>query len=57
VNYPEEWWHFSHGDRLWAQISRYGHDDGARTGEQVPRDAYVHVAVIDSPLFEGGRRG
>jgi len=20
VNYPEEWWHFSHGDRLWAEI-------------------------------------
>jgi D-alanyl-D-alanine dipeptidase len=54
VNYPEEWWHFSHGDRLWAQIQRYGHDDGTRSGEQVPREAYAHVAVIDSPLFETG---
>jgi D-alanyl-D-alanine dipeptidase len=57
VNYPEEWWHFSHGDRLWAQISRYGHDDGTRSGEQVAREAYAHVAVIDSPLFETGRAG
>jgi D-alanyl-D-alanine dipeptidase len=56
VNYPEEWWHFSHGDRLWAQISRYGHDDGTRADEQVARDAYAHVAVIDSPLFETARR-
>lgn len=52
VNYPEEWWHFSYGDRLWAQISRFGHDDGARTEEQVGRDAYRFVAVIDSPLFD-----
>jgi zinc D-Ala-D-Ala dipeptidase len=56
VNYPEEWWHFSHGDRLWAQISRYGHDDGMRADEQVGRDAYAHVAVIDSPLFETAGR-
>jgi D-alanyl-D-alanine dipeptidase len=55
VNYPEEWWHFSHGDRLWAQISRHGHDDGTRVDEQVGRDDYDHVAVIDSPLFETGR--
>jgi zinc D-Ala-D-Ala dipeptidase len=52
VNYPEEWWHFSHGDRLWAQISRFGHDDGTRADEQVERAAYAYVAVIDSPLFE-----
>lgn len=56
VNYPEEWWHFSHGDRLWAQISRYGHDDGTRMDQQVGRDAYAHVAVIDSPLFETAGR-
>lgn len=52
VNYPEEWWHFSYGDRLWAQISRFGHDDGARAEEHVGRDAYRFVAVIDSPLFD-----
>ena len=52
VNYPDEWWHFSHGDRLWAQVSRFGHDDGTRPGEQVGREAYAHVAVIDSPFFE-----
>jgi hypothetical protein len=52
VNYPEEWWHFSYGDRLWAQISRFGHDDGTRVHEQVERADYVYVAVIDSPLFE-----
>lgn len=52
VNYPEEWWHFSHGDRLWAQISRFGHDDGTRAHEQVTRADYAYVAVIDSPLFE-----
>lgn len=57
VNYPEEWWHFSHGDRLWAQIRRYGHDDGTRSDEQVARDAYTYVAVIDSPLFEAVRGG
>jgi zinc D-Ala-D-Ala dipeptidase len=55
VNYPEEWWHFSHGDRLWAQISRFGHDDGTRAQEQVDRAAYAYVAVIDSPLFETAR--
>lgn len=54
VNYPEEWWHFSHGDRLWAQIARHGHDDASRTDEQVARDDYTHVAVIDSPLFQTG---
>ena len=21
INYPSEWWHFSYGDRLWAQIT------------------------------------
>jgi len=21
VNYPDEWWHFSYGDRLWAEVS------------------------------------
>ncbi|MDE1902053.1 MAG: D-alanyl-D-alanine carboxypeptidase family protein [Alphaproteobacteria bacterium] len=21
VNYPDEWWHFSYGDRLWAEIT------------------------------------
>ncbi len=52
VNYPEEWWHFSHGDRLWAQVSRYGHDDAARADEQVSRADYAHVGVIDSPFFE-----
>ena len=56
VNYPEEWWHFSHGDRLWAQISRFGHDDATRGDEQVDRADYVHVAVIDDPLFETGVR-
>jgi len=20
VNYPDEWWHFSYGDRLWAEV-------------------------------------
>mgnify|MGYP001225741909 CR=1 FL=1 len=24
VNYPQEWWHFSYGDRFWAYLS--GHD-------------------------------
>ena len=52
VNYPEEWWHFSYGDRLWAQISRFGHDDATRAHEQVARADYAYVAVIDSPLFE-----
>lgn len=52
VNYPEEWWHFSYGDRLWAQISRYGHDDGTRADEQVARADYRFVAVIDSPYFD-----
>ncbi|MBL8702071.1 MAG: hypothetical protein JNK67_27050 [Alphaproteobacteria bacterium] len=52
VNYPEEWWHFSYGDRLWAQIRRFGHDDGTRTNEQVARAEYSFVAVIDGPLFE-----
>ena len=52
VNYPDEWWHFSHGDRLWAQVLRHGHDDATRPGEQVGRDDYVHVGVIDSPFFE-----
>lgn len=55
VNYPDEWWHFSHGDRLWAQIRRYGHDDGTRAGEQVTRADYDHVAVVDSTLFQSGR--
>jgi D-alanyl-D-alanine dipeptidase len=57
VNYPEEWWHFSHGDRLWAQIRRFGHDDGTRADEQVARTDYDYVAVIDSPLFEAVRDG
>jgi D-alanyl-D-alanine dipeptidase len=21
INYPQEWWHFSYGDRLWAELS------------------------------------
>jgi D-alanyl-D-alanine dipeptidase len=21
VNYPDEWWHFSYGDRLWAEVT------------------------------------
>jgi D-alanyl-D-alanine dipeptidase len=21
VNYPEEWWHFSYGERLWAELT------------------------------------
>jgi D-alanyl-D-alanine dipeptidase len=21
INYPDEWWHFSYGDRLWAEIT------------------------------------
>jgi len=21
INYPEEWWHFSYGDRLWAEVT------------------------------------
>ena len=25
VNYPEEWWHFSYGDRLWAEITGRTH--------------------------------
>lgn len=54
VNYPEEWWHFSYGDRLWAQIGRHGHDDASRQDEQVERGDYTHVAVIDSPLFQTG---
>ncbi|MFM8991348.1 MAG: M15 family metallopeptidase [Alphaproteobacteria bacterium] len=52
VNYPDEWWHFSHGDRLWAQVLRHGHDDATRPDEQVARGDYVHVGVIDSPFFE-----
>lgn len=20
INYPDEWWHFSYGDRLWAEV-------------------------------------
>ena len=24
INYPAEWWHFSYGDRLWAQVT--GHE-------------------------------
>lgn len=22
VNYPSEWWHFSYGDRLWAELTK-----------------------------------
>ncbi len=22
INYPDEWWHFSYGDRLWAEITK-----------------------------------
>lgn len=25
VNYPNEWWHFSYGDRLWAEITGRTH--------------------------------
>lgn len=25
VNYPNEWWHFSYGDRLWAEITGQTH--------------------------------
>jgi D-alanyl-D-alanine dipeptidase len=21
VNYPSEWWHYSYGDRLWAELT------------------------------------
>ena len=21
INYPDEWWHFSYGDRLWAEVT------------------------------------
>lgn len=23
INFPEEWWHFSYGDRLWAEITKH----------------------------------
>lgn len=52
VNYPQEWWHYSWGDRLWAQITAFGHDDASRQSEQVARADYPFVAVIDSPVFE-----
>lgn len=52
VNYPQEWWHFSWGDRLWAQIATFGHDDARSPSEQVARADYRFVAIIDSPLFE-----
>ena len=29
VNYPNEWWHFSYGDRLWAALT---HEDVAIYG-------------------------
>lgn len=22
INYPDEWWHFSYGDRLWAEVTQ-----------------------------------
>ena len=22
INYPDEWWHFSYGDRLWAEVTK-----------------------------------
>jgi D-alanyl-D-alanine dipeptidase len=22
INFPDEWWHFSYGDRLWAVITK-----------------------------------
>ncbi|GGO75919.1 M15 family metallopeptidase [Nocardioides deserti] len=25
VNYPTEWWHWSHGDRYWALVTGAGH--------------------------------
>ena len=25
VNYPDEWWHFSYGDRLWAEVTECDH--------------------------------
>jgi D-alanyl-D-alanine dipeptidase len=25
VNYPDEWWHFSYGDRLWAEVTKRDH--------------------------------
>jgi len=28
LNYDEEWWHFSYGDRLWAEMRAYGTDTG-----------------------------
>ena len=24
TNYPDEWWHFSYGDRLWAEVTNRG---------------------------------
>lgn len=26
VNYPDEWWHYSYGDRLWAEVSGRSQD-------------------------------
>jgi D-alanyl-D-alanine dipeptidase len=38
VNYPTEWWHWSHGDRYWAWTV------GARAAQYGPLDANVLVA-------------
>lgn len=35
VNYPTEWWHWSHGDRYWALMT------GARVASYGPLDALV----------------
>jgi len=36
LNYNEEWWHFSYGDRLWAEMRAYGTDTGTITKAAYP---------------------
>ncbi|MEO1402022.1 MAG: D-alanyl-D-alanine dipeptidase, partial [Cyanobacteria bacterium J06635_1] len=30
--HPNEWWHFSYGDQLWAWLLRKSHPQAARYG-------------------------
>jgi len=48
VNYPEEWWHFSHGDALWHEVMT------ARGGAPGP---VVHRPIFDNPAFSHHRGG
>lgn len=43
LNYDEEWWHFSYGDRLWAEMRAYGTDTGS-----IPRGAYPFGPITTS---------